>query len=144
MKILHAIQQLLKWKQTATIAEIAKIAELKQGRVLEVLNNNIRWIKQDTKGKVIGLRENAQVLKNPDVLYYYYEGINYSADKRIIANKEDMVKDLYQDYWCGGIGDCYRINILLLNDENIKILHERGFVHYDELPKKTFEEIWCE
>lgn len=144
MKILHAIQQLLKWKQTATIAEIAKIAECKQAKVLEVLNNNIRWIKQDTKWRIIGLRENAQVLKNPDVLYYYFALINYGADKRIETNKKENVIDLYQDYWEGGFGDCHCINVILYTENNIKILRERGFVHYDELPKKTFEEIWCE
>ena len=56
MLVLDAIRQLLQFKGWTTIPEIAKIAEKKQAKVLEIVNANLPFIRRDKKrGRIVGL-----------------------------------------------------------------------------------------
>lgn len=148
MNILESIQQLLKFKKSATINEIAQIAEVKRSVVLAELNLNEDYIvKSDKKpGQIIGLRD----LRNEATRRAYEKGLVYKIELenydscKVINTKSKKVDHLRKTSYYGAFMDSYRVSIIEYNEDNLNKVREAGLVgwkdFYDSLPKLS--ELW--
>jgi hypothetical protein len=145
MKIWEAIQQLLKIKQFCTIAEIARIVEKKQAYVLREITKNLHLLRIDKKhGRIIGFVDTA----NPQYAAAYEAGLcyklgqeNYNTENVIyvVGTQFDHIRE---DYWCGGMGDSYKINIIKDNPENLKVIRDAGVVYIKEIRIRGIDDLW--
>lgn len=73
---------------------------------------------------------------NPDEKYYGRNLINYGADSEIeLYPPTDKFNHLKEDYWCGGLGDCYRVNVIRCTEENLAQIEIAGYIPSDKRKK---------
>ncbi len=151
-----AIQSLTELKGSASYSEIASVAGIKRQKAIDIILRNKHLLKIDKKGKVTGfISHEINVIRIVEGIYiaghaYKTEEINYGADKAIIVHKNhrEKIKHLYKPYWVGGLGDNYKIECIVYNEENIKLINDSGFQDYNEIVnnkiKKGEHNIWTD
>ena len=134
------------------MAQIARIAKLPQKDVLEEINLNRSMVTVDAKGKIVKLSTHNVIINMMAEQYkqkrlYSVNEINYGADKEIrFHNAEQDYPQLYQVYYCGGLGDSYASKIILYNEHNLSFVHGLGMKEwgeaYKEYAAKGIEHYW--
>lgn len=139
MKILNAITELLKFQGSATISEIARIAEVKQREVLSVLNDNLIFLKKDDKNrsKIVRLTDYfsdqfSYYMRDPNYRFYKYG--DYYGDVTV-----SCYHPLFQPFVVTGYYDPGYIT-----EEKQKFLDENGFQDIKNARYYTLSEMWKE
>lgn len=145
MIILKSIQQLLKFKKTATYIEIASVSKKSKIEVLECLNNNhdLLVIKGDKIIGFVNVDKQQKSVAFDNGLTFRISAINYGADNAIDC-KSNLVQSLLQNYICGGIGDNWNIKTILATQENIDKVKNLGIIEEKDFVTEPIEEFWKE
>lgn len=134
--ILHTIRQILKFKDTTTIAEIASIVNLPRKKVLEVLNQNGSYVYRDRKnGKIHKVNPRAALKEKlwKEGAYYIIMLHDYGSVKGLEFNNKDLKEQLLKEAWGGFIGDSYKYQYVPDNPKNRKILENNGLVEESKI-----------
>lgn len=154
--VYKAIMTICEVKGSASYSEIASVAGIKKQKALDFVIRNKHLLKLNKAGKVWGFISHEQnVRRIVEGLFtmgqvFKTVGINYGADSAINVHDfyYDKIKDLSQKYFCGGIGDSYPIDRVLLSDGMKKVLEERGFKSFEELVKEKIDkgenQVWTD
>lgn len=134
MLVLSTISQLLKFQGKCTIAEIAKIAGLKQSEVLSILNTNLPLLVKSQKNKsvIIGLNSYPEKQRNYLLSNGYYEYGNYYSNKLIYIIDKKLVPGYYEYghlYW---------------NEERQKFLDDNGYKLIQDSNYLKVVDLWNE
>lgn len=135
--ILEAAYSLLKFKETTTIAEIARIAKRPQSDVLACINRNGYMVWRHVKSGKITKVAPREVLR--DQLwkagsYYHVESYDYGSTTGLVFKAHDDLRaKIEAKTWGGGIGDSYQYSYVPDTPENRAALEAEGCVHYDAL-----------
>ena len=148
LPILTAISNLLKLKPRVTYTEVAMAAEVKRSKCLDVIVSNKTLLVLDKKGNITGFIKEYDYFNSKtksafnEGNVFYRNEINYGCDGQLIVGlgHENKVKDLITTYYCGGIGDCYGIDIVLDNQKNREELVKRGFIFWNDYIAKLKEQ----
>jgi hypothetical protein len=154
--VYKAITTICELKGSASYAEIASVSGIKKQKALDIIIRNKHLLRLDKVGKVKGFISHEQnVIRIVDGLFtmgkvYKTALINYGADSEVLVHKMhyEAVKDLSVKYICGGIGDCYTIDCILLTEGIKKALEKRGFKYFDEVVKEKIDkgenQVWTD
>jgi hypothetical protein len=143
--VYKAIVSICELKGSASYAEIATISGIKKQKALDYILRNKHLLRLNKTGKILGFISHEQnVRRVVEGLFsfgkvYKTHEINYGADRAISVRENhfnDKLKSLVQPYYCGGIGDSYKIECILLTDANKKVMEEIGFRDFDEVVKE--------
>ena len=145
MTILESIKNLLVFKGSATISEIAKASGKKYPEALLCLtkNRNLIIVK---KTKVVGFKDVVAVQKSEAYdkgLSYKEIAINYGVQFTYETNNP-FGETLKEHYICGWLGDSYTVNVILATPKNKELLEANGIVNYNDVEVKQIEELWNE
>lgn len=146
--VLNAIRAVLKFKDYATIAEIAKLAEMKQRQVLDVINANGHMVWRNRKNghitKVDPRAIHRKQLVESD-RYYFRESYGaWSHEGYCLRFKghDDLRQALQDKHWTGGIGDSWQITKVEDTSANRAALDAAGLKLWAE--DEADERLWCE
>lgn len=135
--ILSAIRALLKFKGSATLAEIARMAGVKQRRVLDVINANGAYVTRTSSGKITRVDVRTPLRKQLWESGQYYHPDTYGAWSveghcLKIHDNPTTKAALEEVRRVGGLGDSYDVKVILDTPENRAALEAHGLTLWDE------------
>jgi len=142
--VYETIVKLLETFGYATISQLSKLSGVKAAEVLNIVHKNRELMKFSGKQQIIGFNNSRAVYRNPGERWYTTEEINYGAAKKLVVSHPDVCEDLKEHYMCGWLGDSHGISVILYNEDNLKKLHERGYISLKERQTIPFSEQWVE
>lgn len=142
--VLNAIQQLLHFKDHTTVAEIARVSGLKQVKVLEVINNNGKYVLRIRQNGKITRLTHRQALRDD----LWEAGKFFRSDEGnslgdIVLNfkgHHDLRAKLSKTVHYGIFNDSY--DRVQDTPENRKVLYDAGLV--DEKAMAIDDSYWIE
>lgn len=146
--VLDAVRAVLKFKDKATISEIAKFAEIKPRHVLDVLNANGKMVWRDRKtGHVTkvdprGVHRKQLVESNA---YYFpdtYGAWSVEGECLRFKGHDKLNAELSEKRWVGSLGDSYQQEVVLDTPENRAALEAAGLKLWREA--EADERLWVE
>lgn len=146
--ILEAIRAVLKFKDHATIAEIARYAECKQRHVLDVINANGSMVWRNRKsGHVTKVDPRGVLRKRLTESDQYYFPDTYGAwsveGHSLRFNGHEALKErLQRPHVTGGLGDSWTIQIILDTPENRAALEAEGLKLWSD--SEIDDRLWAE
>ena len=146
--VLEAIRAILKFKDHATITEIAKMAEMKQRDVLDVLNANGSMIWRNRKNghitKVDPRGVHRKKLVESDCYYFPDTYGEWSVEGHCLRFKghDDLRAKLSESRVVGTIGDNWKVNHVIDTPENRAALEAAGLKLWAE--SEADERMWKE
>lgn len=146
--VLDAIRATLKFKDTATISEIAKYAGLTYKQVLNTVNANGTMVWRNRKTGHITKVDPRGVMRKKlmDSDRYYYPDTYgaWSVEGHCLRFKghDDLRKALESALWVGGIGDSWKIHKVEDTPENRAALEAAGLKLWSE--DEADESLWRE
>ena len=146
--VLDAIRAILKFKDHATITEIAKMAEMKQRDVLDVLNANGSMIWRNRKNghitKVDPRGVHRKNLVESDRYYFPDTYGAWSVEGHCLRFKghDDLRAKLSESRIVGTIGDNWEVKHVIDTPENRAALEEAGLKLWAE--SEADERLWKE
>ncbi len=143
------MQQVLQFKNFTTTAELSKLTGIKQLDVIVILNKNEHLIKMDKKtGKILGFHDYHSIQKSrafSEGRTYKSHLINYGAASELQTHsKIESLKDMKENYVCGGFGDSYTVNVILDTPTNRKKMKQLGITFEDDYATKSIDYFWKE
>lgn len=146
--VLDAIRAVLKFKDTATISEVAKYAGMTHKQVLDVVNANGHMVWRNRKSghitKVDPRAVHRQQLVESD-RYYFRESYGAWAHEGYclrFKGHDDLRQSLESKRWTGGIGDSWQITKVEDTPENRSALEAAGLKLWSEA--EADERLWRE
>ena len=146
--VLDAIRAVLKFKDKATISEIARYAELRQRHVLDVVNANGSMVWRDRKTGHVTKVDPRGVLRKQLVesdAYYFLDTYGaWSVEGHCLRFKghNDLRESLCERRLVGGIGDNWTIEPVIDVPENRAALEAAGLKLWSE--DEADERLWVE
>ncbi len=145
-KIIDVLCEILTFKSSTTISELSSYSKKSKLETLQIINQNKDLLRLDKKGHIFGFVDVRGIYLNKarkEGLTYRTEIINYGAATELscLNPKIDQYK---QTYWCGGLGDCYSVQVILDSEENRKLIENLGIVDAVNFVTPTIEELWKE
>lgn len=145
-KVLDTVREILKFKDYATIAEIAKISGIPQKKVLEVLNTNGQFVwRNRNNGRITKVDPRTKLKEKfvADGLFYWTTEGNYGSWTNLkFCGHDDLRKEMEIEDWEGGFGDCYKVTRIPDTPENRAKLENVGCV---EITRMTLDDrLWRE
>lgn len=146
--VLDAIRAVLKFKDSATISEIARYAELRHRHVLDVVNANGEMIWRDRKTghitKVDPRGVHRKMLVESDAYYFPDTYGAWSVEGYCLRFKghDDLRKEMMDSRLIGSLGDCWTIEIIPDTEANRARLEAAGLKLWDE--SEADERLWKE
>ena len=146
--ILDAIRAVLKFKDHATIADIAKYTGLSQRHVLDVVNRNGDMVWRNRKNGHITKVDPRGVLRKRllESDHYYFPDIYgaWSKEGNCLRFKgnDELRRRLSDERVIGGIGDSWSISVVIDTPENRRALEAGGLTLWDE--SEADERLWQE
>jgi hypothetical protein len=135
--ILTTIRELLKFKDSASVPEIAKLAGVTQMKALKVLNANERMVWRDrSKGRVtrVAPREILRQKLWEEGAYFHVNDYDYGATKGLAFNGHDEVRvKITQQTWGGGLGDSYKYSYVPDTEDNRRLLVKDGCQPFEQI-----------
>ncbi|MGN7869347.1 hypothetical protein [Paracoccus sp. 22332] len=146
--VLDAIRSILQFKDHATIAEIAKMADMKQRQVLDVLNAKGHMVWRNRKNGHITKADPRAVLRKRLIESdtYYFPGTYgaWSIEGKCLRFKghEDLRARLCQGVTVGALGDNWSEKHVIDTPENRAALEAAGLRLWSE--SEADERLWQE
>jgi hypothetical protein len=146
--VLDAIRAVLKFKDRATIAEVARFAELRQRHVLDVINANGELVQRDRKtGHITKVNPEAvlrQSLRDTGPFYFpgTYGAWSVEGNCLHFNGHDDLRQSLSESMLLGAFGDSYRQDIVLDTPENRAALEAAGLRLWSEV--EVDDRLWKE
>ena len=146
--VLDAIRAILKFKDHATITEIAKMAEMKQRGVLNVLNANGTMVWRNRKTghitKVDPRGVHRKKLVESDRYYFPDTYGAWSVEGHCLRFKgyDDLRAKLSESRIVGAIGDNWKVEHVIDTPENRAALEAAGLKLWSE--NEADERLWTE
>lgn len=146
--VLDAIRAVLKFKDKATISEIARYAELRQRHVLDVINANGSMVWRDRKTGHVTKVDPRVVLRKQLVesdAYYFPDTYGaWSVEGRCLRFKGhgDLRERLCESRLVGALGDCWNEKHVIDTPENRAALEADGLKLWSE--DEADERLWVE
>ena len=146
--VLDAIRAVLKFKDKATISEIARYSELRQRHVLDVINANGSMVWRDRKTGHVTKVDPRGVLRKQLVesdAYYFpdtYGAWSVEGHSLRFKGHDDLRARLCERRLVGGIGDCWTIEPVIDTPENRASLEADGLKLWSE--DEADERLWVE
>ncbi len=146
--ILDAIRAVLKFKNTATISEIAKYAGMTYKQVLDVVNINGTMVWRNRKNGHITKIDPRGVHRKQSVesdRYYFPDTYGaWSVEGRCLRFKghDDLRTQLSEKRLVGALGDCWSENHVIDTPENRAALEASGLTLWSE--DEADERLWVE
>ena len=146
--VLDAIRAVLKFKDAATISEIAKYASLTHKKVLDVVNSNGTMVWRNRKNGHITKVDPRGVLRKQLVesdRYYFPDTYGaWSVEGHCLRFKghNDLRESLCERRLVGGIGDNWTIEPVIDTPENRAALETAGLRLWSE--DEADERLWVE
>ncbi len=146
--VLDAVRAILKFKDSASIAEIATMSGLPKRQVLDVLNRNGSMVWRDRKSGKVTRVDPISVLRGKLCgagAYYWTSKGNYgSVDTLEFNGHEELKKRIQEEQWWGGFGDSSRATCVVDTPENRAALVAEGCVSEADLKPPLDERLWTE
>lgn len=144
--VLDAIRALLKFKDYATIAEIAKMSGKTQRQVLDVLNTNGQFVhRYRATGRIarVDPREQLRAKLRKQGHFWWVEEYDYGHTKGLrFENHPELWDEMTKSATGGFIGDSYGYRYVPITDENITKLRAAGMVPFEEVV--IDDRLWTE
>lgn len=146
--VLDAIRAVLKFKDSATIGEIAKYAGLTHRQVLDVINANGAMVWRNRKNghvtKVDPRGVHRKQLVESDAYYFPDTYGAWSVEGHCLRFRghDKLRKSLETPHWTGGIGDSWKITKVEDTPENRASLEAAGLKLWSE--SEADERLWQE
>ena len=146
--VLDTIRAILKFKDYATISEIAKMAEMKPRQVLEVLNANGDMVWRDRKTGHITKADPARVLRQrlKDSGAYYFPDTYgaWSVEGHCLRFRghDELRSRLIKSVTVGALGDNWSEKHVMDTPENRTALEAAGLKEWSE--DEVDERLWQE
>lgn len=146
--VLDAIRAVLKFKDTATISEVAKYAGLTHKQVLDVVNANGTMVWRNRKNghitKVDPRAVHRQQLVESDRYYFResYGAWSHEGYRLRFKGHDDLRQQLESKHWTGGIGDSWQITKVEDTPDNRAALESAGLKLWSET--EADERLWTE
>lgn len=146
--VLDAIRAILKFKDSATITEIARFADLKPRHILDVINANGSMVWRNRKTghitKVDPRAVHRKQLVESDRYYFQDTYGAWSVEGRCLRFKghEDLRAALAETRLVGALGDCWNEQHVIDTPENRVALETAGLKLWSE--DEADERLWRE
>ncbi|MBJ2150938.1 hypothetical protein [Paracoccus sp. IB05] len=146
--VLDAIRATLKFKDSATISEIAKYAGLTHKQVLDTINANGSMVWRNRKTGHVTKVDPRGVLRKQLVesdAYYFpdtYGAWSVEGHSLRFKGHDDLRARLRESRLVGGIGDCWTIEPVIDTPENRAALEADGLKLWSE--DEADERLWVE
>lgn len=146
--VLDAIRAVLKFKDRATISEIAKYASLTHKQVLDTINTNGSMVWRDRKTghvtKVDPRGVHRRQLVESDAYYFPDTYGAWAVEGRCLRFKghDDVRARLAESRLVGALGDCWRTDIIPDTPETRAALEAAGLKLWAET--EADERLWKE
>ena len=146
--VLEAIRAVLKFKDGATINEVARYAGVTSKRVLDTINANGAMVWRDRKsGRITRVDPRGVLRKRLVESESYYFPDTYGAwavEGRCLrfAGHEELRLALSTPHWTGGLGDSWKISKVEDTPENRAALEAAGLKLWNEA--EVDERLWVE
>lgn len=131
-KVLDTIRELLRFKATTTIPEIATYAEMPKRKVLEIINRNGQYVKRYRKtGKIASINLEEPLRKQLWDSGEYYRIDSYGAwskegEQIIFSGHDELRGRLKSGAVIGSLGDSRTIEIVEHTEENRAAVEAAG------------------
>ena len=146
--VLDAIRAVLKFKDKATISEIARYSELRQRHVLDVINANGSMVWRDRKTGHVTKVDPRGILRKQLVesdAYYFpetYGAWSVEGNSLRFKGHDDLRARLCERRLVGAIGDNWTIEQVIDTPENRAALEAEGLKLWSE--DEADERLWVE
>lgn len=146
--VLDAIRAILKFKDAATISEIAKYSSRTHRHVYDTINANGAMVWRDRKNghvtKVDPRGVHRKQLVEGDQYYFLDTYGAWSVEGQCLRFKghDDLRKSLETPHWTGGIGDSWKITKVEDTPENRAALEATGLKLWSE--SEADDRLWRE
>ncbi len=147
--VLGATWTLLEARQHPTVAAIKRYAKVDERRVIDTLARNRSLLGWDKRNRIYSLApllgKVSMWIKQEiaDGRAYTVGEINYGAAREIRFGGP-LYESMAQPYWCGGLGDCYEVKVVLATPENERAVRAAGLVPVGELVPPPLMRWWAE
>lgn len=148
--VLDIARELLKFKGSTTITEIARIGDMKPLRVLQVMNKNKAHTKVASNGKILSVHpektKRGQLLLAVDRYYSIqsYGAWAHEGDQIVFEGRDELRNSLKRPHTTGGLGDSYTIEIIEATADNVHAVRKAGLVEWKELEREIDDSLWEE
>ncbi len=135
--VLETIRELLKFKNSTTIAEIASYAGLPRKKVLEIINANGQFVWRNRKNGHITKVDPTTKLKEElweSGKYYRFGTFGaWSVEGHCIEFKQndELRKKLEQTRCVGALGDNWNIQVIYDTPENVSAVEAAGLKNWE-------------
>ena len=145
--VLAAIRALIKFKGSASIAEIARMSGKPQRHVLDLLNRNREFIKLDKRARVASVVIRAVLRDRLWKSGAYYRPGTYGAWSvegycLTFEGNAELRESLQEKRWIGGFGDSSQTTIVIDTPENRAALEAAGLRPWQEGEALIDDRLW--
>ena len=146
--VLDALRAILKFKDSASIAEIATMSGLTKRRVLDILNQNgtMVWRNRET-GKITKVDPQGVLrgkLRDSGAYYWMSQGNYGSVQTLDFSGHDELRKQIQEEQWWGGFGDSYKATCVVDTPEHRAALEAEGCVLEENLNPPIDDRLWSE
>lgn len=146
--ILYTIRQILRFKDTTTIQEIAQYAGVTKLRALEVINQNGHLVpRHRDSGKITQVtpRETLREQMKREGRYWWLTELDYGSTAGLaFEGHADLKESLSKKTTGGGWGDSYEYSYVPDTDDNKALLAQAGCLPWDDLKGEIDDRLWQE
>lgn len=144
--VLNALREILKFKDYATVSEVAKFTGLRYAEALRRINKNGSMVWRGRQTGRITRVDPREILREKlwkAGAYYIKTTHDYGATHGLdFVGHDEIRKRLMTKTWGGGFGDSYQYGYIPDTPENRVILEQDGCVSSDDIVLD--DSLWVE